>query len=925
MEVAVPSSMRDMEKWRSLFELGDRLLSTPDLYQQIEIIQSRFSEITGSKLEIFLHQDFKPLSNLNTCRRKKSFSGLNFVKQAQLSSSSAHWVAGEYTKIDISLNKENSPVGYLRLFFNEPLLLSKSDLDYLSKAGSYFAKILDLARLTDLKDWRLEQLSLVRQVSNEIVQLRNPDALFPYVVELIQKTFHFYFVVLYTTDSETKKIWYRSSAGKQLTDKELEQLTHSAGIDFGEGLIGICAEKGEQILSPDVRRDEHYREVPGLIEARSELCLPLNMGDKVLGVLEILSDQVDRFHEKDILVLKILADNVALAIENANLFDDLLEQSWVSTLVLQVSEAAQRLESVDDLFDAVVRMAPILTGVRKCAIYLLDKQSSDFILNAHHGFDQKESPELAMLPYAPEAKTVFKQALADEFPTVLKSSQTNTAAESDSCFAVIPLTAHGEKIGILLVDDIGEKTNNNSAIITKRDALMAVSRQTAMAVENLRLKESQENEAYITTILLQVAELVASSTQLDETIEKIVNLLPLVVGVDTVFMYLLDEAKRRFFLNAKLSYQWKNHLRYLPHSIQFSKSNELGQVLKTQRPCFFKIGEEPIENWIYEIVLKCKTAEDFADYSDTLLMVFPLFATNEGYGLLFALESEEGIEYREKKIEIIEGIARHISLAIQNENLKREMIDRERIKREMQLAQEIQRTFLPEKLPSISGWQIAASWQPAQQVGGDFYDAFLINEDELAVVIADVSDKGMPAALYMTVSRTQIHAEGKLGSDPADTLKRVNDLMVQNSREGLFVTCFYAVINLRTGAMMYANAGHNPPLWFSRGDRKLHWLEKGGMPLGVDESNQLVNEQIQINPGDQIILYTDGVVEAQTLDGQQFGEQRLFSAVDLLEDQSVYKLIEDIELKVLDFRGSALPSDDLTLLALERAEHQSGC
>jgi serine phosphatase RsbU (regulator of sigma subunit) len=919
MGAAVPIKRGKERKWQSLVELGDQLITAKKIYRQVEIIQNHFEMMEGCQVEISLLEDFKPLPHTTNRRTDVSPEGLHFFTKSQLEEITFSPLEGQANSISVPLKTESGFIGMIQLEFASKITFSNDDLVFFVEAGRYIGKIIDLVRLSHLKEWRIEQLSLVRQVSNEIIQLLNEEELFPSVVKLIQETFKFYCVVLYTADLNMRKIHFRSSAGKELSQSELLELTHSTGIDFGEGLIGICAEEAKQILSADVSRDDRYRNVPGLEDTKSELCLPLVVGHEVLGVLEILSEKPNRFHENDILVLKILADNVALVIQNAGLFDNMLEQTWASTLMLQVSEAAQRFENVDDLLKAVVRVATIFTGVQKCAIYLWDKRTSNYILNAHYGFNQEESVGLAMLPFMPEVLTAFRLASSKETPEGLEINREQKSFDKDQFFVLIPINAHGDEIGILLVDDNDKKICNDNANTSRGEALMAVGQQTALAVENFYIKESQENEAYINTILLQVAEMVVTSIDLDETIESIVSLLPLVVGVDTVFVYILEESRKKMFLNARLSSQLKSQLNRLPKSIKFSVHNKLGQILSSRNPCFFDPQDVLIEDWIHEVVIKCKTISDLQAQSEPLLIAIPLFALDKEYGLLFTLESEIGIEYREKKIEIIDGIAKHISLAIQNEQLKKEMIDRERIQRELQLAQDIQRTFLPEKLPDVSGWNTVSRWQPAKQVGGDFYDAFRIDDERLGVVIADVSDKGMPAALYMTVARTLIHAEGKSGSDPASTLKRVNEIMIQNSREGLFVTCFYAVIQLESGEMVYANAGHNQPLWHSLQERKLNWLKKGGMPLGVDNNLQINNESIWMNPGDLVLLYTDGVVEAQKADGELFGEKRLFSAINFLKGKPIQEIIENLESRILEFRGNAQPSDDLTLLAVERS------
>ena len=500
---------------------------------------------------------------------------------------------------------------------------------------------------------------------------------------------------------------------------------------------------------------------------------------------------------------------------------------------------------------------------------------------------------------------------------MLKCGQGNKAHASRRC-GLVPMAVHGKVFGAILVDDLGKETANEGSEISISDALMAVGRQTALAVENLRLQESQENEAYVTAVLLQVAEMVATSADLQETMDSIINFLPLVVGVDTAFVYLFDEASSRLHLGSKLSYHWKSQLSRLPTSTRYFAKTNMGVMLNSDTPLFFQVTGQPIETWIKADAGGSLDESARASISEPLLIVMPLFTHEGRYGLLFVLESEKGFEYREKKVEIISGIARNLSMSIQNEKLKNEMINRERISQEFQLAQEIQKTFLPEALPVIAGWELNARWRPALQVGGDFYDAFMLDEERVGLVIADVSDKGMPAALYMTVARTLIHAEALEGDLPSAALMRVNRSLLLNSQKGLFVTCLYAILNTRSGEMTYANAGHNRPLWLRRSRKDVVWLEMGGMPLGVSEQLKLSDQQLQMKEHDQLVFYTDGVTEARAVDGTLFGEERLFNILNLFRNRPSSSLIDAIDQKIMDFRGGAPVSDDLTLMVIHR-------
>ena len=896
------------------------MLSLSSVNDQVLYIEREMSRLIGGgqPVKIRLIDEFRPLPH----KGQDPADTVEFVTPSECEELISAPAGTDSRSLTVPLKTPNGSIGYLRMDLAQDFQTPDDFKEFLAAAGGYFAKIFEAARLYRLKEWRKEQLTLMRSVNSEIVQLRDQQELFPKITQLIQTTFKFYFVALYTADGATGRVIYRSSAGKTLTQEQISEFAGSGGITFGTGLVGTCAQSGQEIYAPDLARDSRYVMVNGLEEARSKLCLPLMIGKRVLGVLEIMSDQPRRLHENDILVLRILADNVAVAIRNLDLIDNLLDQTWLSTMLLQVSEASQQHETADGLTAAVARLIPLFTDVEYCAIFLRDITSGEFILNTHYGFEKEEEPSLAMLPYSMEGLELFTRLLAEAEPVpfsrdMLKCGQGNKAHASRQC-GLVPVAVHGKVFGAILVDDLGKEAANKGSEISISDALMAVGRQTALAVENLRLQESQENEAYVNAVLLQVAEMVATSADLQETMDSIINFLPLVVGVDTAFVYLFDEASSRLHLGSKLSYHWKSHLSRLPASTRYFAKTNMGVMLTSDTPLFFQVTGQPIETWIKADAGRSLDESARASVSEPLLIVMPLFTHEGRYGLLFVLESEKGFEYREKKVEIISGIARNLSMSIQNEKLKNEMINRERISQEFQLAQEIQKTFLPEVLPVIAGWELNARWRPALQVGGDFYDAFMLDEERVGLVIADVSDKGMPAALYMTVARTLIHAEAQEGDLPSAALMRVNRSLLLNSQKGLFVTCLYAILNTRSGEMTYANAGHNRPLWLRRSRKDVVWLEMGGMPLGVSEQLKLSNQQLQMKEHDQLAFYTDGVTEARAVDGTLFGEERLFNILNLFRNRPSSSLIDAIDQKIMDFRGGAPVSDDLTLMVIHR-------
>lgn len=246
----------------------------------------------------------------------------------------------------------------------------------------------------------------------------------------------------------------------------------------------------------------------------------------------------------------------------------------------------------------------------------------------------------------------------------------------------------------------------------------------------------------------------------------------------------------------------------------------------------------------------------------------------------------------------------------------------ESIKGDLAVASEIQQAILPRMFPPFpeeaANMDIAASMNAAKDVGGDFYDFFRIDDDHIGIVIADVSGKGVPAAIFMAVSRTLIRATGIRGVSPAECMTYSNGLLAKESANGMFVTVFYGIFNIRTGEMTYTNAGHNPPyLMKTDGSVTALPLSKD-IAAGVIDDYQYQEETIHMDHGDTLMLYTDGVTEATDLDYNVYGEERVEQLLGGLTKASCQQIIDTVRADVKTFVGEAEQSDDITLLAVRR-------
>lgn len=241
------------------------------------------------------------------------------------------------------------------------------------------------------------------------------------------------------------------------------------------------------------------------------------------------------------------------------------------------------------------------------------------------------------------------------------------------------------------------------------------------------------------------------------------------------------------------------------------------------------------------------------------------------------------------------------------------------IQRDLNVAREIQQGILPQIFPPFpdrKDFDIYASMLAAKEVGGDFYDFFMIDNDRLGFVIGDVSGKGIPSAIFMAVSRTLIKATGLKGIQANECLFNVNNLLCSESVSCMFVTVFYGILNTRSGEIEYANAGHNPP-YLVKSDGSIQALEPSGdIVLGVFEDHPFKVRKTQLNAGDGILLYTDGVTEAFNVNNEIYGEPRLEKVISGLQNDAASSVISRINDDVSLFATGAEQSDDITALFL---------
>ncbi|HZU11340.1 MAG TPA: SpoIIE family protein phosphatase [Chloroflexota bacterium] len=361
------------------------------------------------------------------------------------------------------------------------------------------------------------------------------------------------------------------------------------------------------------------------------------------------------------------------------------------------------------------------------------------------------------------------------------------------------------------------------------------------------------------------------------------------------------------------------------------------QLAETARPTIIPVPEIAPNDPLVAYLQSVAAAVDIEDLEldspalrqmrdNGVQMVVPLVSQGELIGLLCLGPRLSQQEYSADDRTLLNNLAAQATPAVRVAQLVRqqeaEAQERERIEHELQVARLIQHTLLPKTLPELSGWQLAAYYQPAREVGGDFYDFIELSDNRLGIVVGDVTDKGVPAALVMATTRSLMRAAGQQLDSPGAVLERVNEALYPDIPENMFVTCLYAVLDTATGQLRYANAGHDLP--YRRHGTEAIELRATGMPLGLLPGMAYEEKETVLEPGDSLLLYSDGLVEAHNQDGDMFGFPRTRELIGGFVD-TAGTLIDFLLTELSQFTGSGWEQeDDITLVTIScSAAHRS--
>lgn len=458
-----------------------------------------------------------------------------------------------------------------------------------------------------------------------------------------------------------------------------------------------------------------------------------------------------------------------------------------------------------------------------------------------------------------------------------------------------PLDRGGMAVGV--VEAVNKKHGEFSEYDLEFLRLLAY--DIASAVDNARTYEREIRERTENETLYRVASRMARSLTLSDVLEDILDAVAEIVPYQAAAIYILnrDDANTIEQLNMR------------------------GYDPESKDTVMIKLGTG-IVGWVCQtgrgvIIPNVEKDGRYVNARATTRseMAAPLQSGQKVIGA-FNLESDRMNAFRDRDLRLLEAFASHAALSIVRAQLHDELKEKQRLERELSIARDIQRSFQPTRSPELKGFDIAGVNEASELVGGDYYDFVPITDGHLGIAVADVSGKGIPAALIMASYRASLIAEIRNNYAIRTVLAKVNRLLIQSLEPGRFVTAFYGVLDVEARRLTWANAGHNHPILLRSGG-KVDELRSSGTILGAFSDAVFKERTTELRPGDILLIYTDGLVEARSPEAEEFGTQRIEGQLRALADRPSSEIIAGLLHALREFVGFTDVGDDVTLVVLK--------
>lgn len=651
-------------------------------------------------------------------------------------------------------------------------------------------------------------------------------------------------------------------------------------------------------VAPD-SRERLNRELSESIGGRRGLAVPLLSKGYLTAIAVVACPEgAEDFRQDDVELLMAIAAQAAVSIENASLYDAQNRAVTEFAALYAVSQALAASPSLNDRLQVVAQSIMAVTGMSRCGVFLIeDGQARGYLLLGASPEEEEQFRRLRL--DLSERETAMMQAIKTGKPTIIEQP----AGRKDGYVAekwriqrmlAVPLIYEGRTVGLAAADEPGKKVVLGEKVI---QVAAAIGEQAALAIQNARLFEQTRQHAEELGVLWEVAQVLGAEMEMEDLLDKLheqIELLPFVVASSAI-------------------------VRHWDGSLLVSRGAGRRSRLKSERgltdPCD-RISAQALnsETHVVEREVPLPPRSEFprfreAGLDQAALLALPLRQRGETFGVLTLL-APGGHEFSTAELRLAGSIASVAAAALTRAQI---------FERERRIAETFQRTFLPQVPEQVGEFELAHQYAAAldeARVGGDFYDVFPTPDGRLALVTGDVSGKGLNAAVHTAMAKYLLRGFAHCAAEPGTVLRQVNDALCFYVPDNMFVTLFFGLLDTSSGLLYYANAGHEPPLLWSRKTGRVRSLASTGRALGFVPGGEFLCEEAAIERGDILVMYTDGVTEARN-GGALFDVSGVRDAVRAAAGESAARVAELIETRAREHAGGRL-TDDIALLVARR-------
>lgn len=758
------------------------------------------------------------------------------------------------SKICIPFKFAETVVGNLNIESDRLAAFEQPDIEFFEAVGSFLGQAVHNARLREeLEDSKNYLESVVRYAGDAIVAF----------------------------DREGKiRTW--NDAAELILGQPREAVMYRNVLELVQGPPESLQQIYDRILAGEVARglQVQYADRQGLMRTLELSMAPVLDGRRgVTGVSCILRDVTAKIRAEIELQRKLEAEQL-------------------------LNEVSVELSSILDLDRLLGRIAQIMRqfiDYELFAILLADQERQEFIWKTSVGYSEDSYRELQRLSIH---EGVVGRVIRTRSPVIVddvrqdpdyRIVRTMSGKDPQSMLA-IPLIAKDRIIGVLVL----ESTQKAYFRFHHIRLLTPLATQIAVTIENANLYETKSRDALTKQVMFEIGKEMTGIRELDELLNRIAVLLRRAIEYEILGIFLYQPETESLELKVAIGYSEETVERYPRLRLG---DGLLGLAAKERRTIVSTDLTQDAR------AIPAKTADGRVTRSEVAV---PIVSRDRLLGGL-VVESCDSHFFQPEHVQILETLASHVAVSIENAQLFQEVVSKEqKLAADFGMARDLQAGMLPAAMPLLEGYDMAALYSPAESLGGDYYDYVWLDNGMLGMAIGDVSGKGVAAAMTMAAARSALRFAARLHTSPSQVLYHVNRRLFRDIKKRTYVSLFYGVLEIASRSFRWSNGGHFPPI-LMRADGTCEELQKGGTVLALFDKSRYASAQTQLKGGDLLCFYTDGVIEARNLADEEFGKERLVDVLMRKASQPAKDILRAVSSELKKFSRGVEQYDDITL------------